>query len=193
MIFLASSSPRRKTLLKKAGIRFSILKPCYEEDDDLKGLPSKIVRIHALKKAESCVGQIKDGIILSADTIVYLRGKIIGKPKDMNEARRILKSLQGNWHTVYTGVAIFKVVGIKILRTIFFEKTKVFIKRLTTQEINQYFKKVNPLDKAGAYAIQSRHGGIVQKIQGLYSNAVGLPIEKVIKSLMALQNKNGSK
>ena len=182
MIYLASTSPRRKQLLKKAGLKFLILKPDYEEKGSLKAPPSKIVRIHAVKKGESCIGQVKDGIILAADTIVYFKGKIIGKPKNMKEARLILGKIQGEWHTVYTGVAILKVVsGRAVKKTVFFEKTRVRLKPLTPKGIANYFKKVNPLDKAGAYAIQSSHGGIVQEIEGLFSNAVGLPVEKILK------------
>jgi septum formation protein len=185
MIYLASTSPRRKQLLKKAGITFRILKPDYEEKNNSKSSPSKIVRMHALEKSESCMKQIKNGTILSADTIVYFEGEIIGKPKNMKEARLILCRLQDQWHTVYTGVAILKVVSGRVAKkTVFFEKTKVHLKALTPKGIANYFKKVNPLDKAGAYAIQSPHGGIVREVRGLFSNAVGLPIEKVIKKLL---------
>ncbi len=183
MIYLASTSPRRKTLLKKAGIVFCILKPSYREDNNLKGPPSKVVQVHAVKKAQSCREQVKDGTLLAADTIVYLEGEMIGKPKDLKKARLMLKKLQGRWHSVYTGVAIFKIASGRIVKkTIFFEKTQVRLVRLTPKGIENYFKKMNPLDKAGAYAIQSHRGGIVQEVRGLFSNAVGLPIEKVLKN-----------
>jgi len=183
MIYLASTSPRRKTLLQKAGITFRILKPSYKEDNDLKGPPSKVVQVHAVKKAQSCREQVKDGTLLAADTIVYLEGEMIGKPTNLKKARLMLRKLQGRWHSVYTGVAIFKIVSGRIVKkTIFFEKTQVRLARLTPKGIENYFKKVNPLDKAGAYAIQSHRGGIVQEVRGLFSNAVGLPIEKVLKN-----------
>ena len=184
MIYLASTSPRRKALLKKAGITFRLLKPAYEENHHLKGRPSKIVQVHAVEKAESCREQVKNGIILAADTIVYLEGKIIGKPKDMKQAHLTLGKLQGRWHSVYTGVAIFKIAsGRSVKKTVFFEKTKVRLQELSPKGIEHYFKKVNPLDKAGAYAIQSRRGGIVQEVKGLFSNAVGLPVEHVLAKL----------
>lgn len=184
MIYLASSSPRRKTLLKKAGIAFQILKPSYEEENNLKGSPSRIVQTHARRKGESCLKEVTDGIVISADTIVYFRGQIIGKPGNMKEAFSILGKLQGQWHSVYTGVAILKIVSGKIARKIiFFEKTKVRLKKLSSQEIENYFERVNPLDKAGAYAIQSSHDGIVEDVKGLFSNAIGLPIEKILKEL----------
>ncbi len=187
MIYLVSTSPRRRQLLKKAGISFQILKPDYEEDHRLKGPPSKIVQIHAAKKAESRAGQIKNGILLGADTLVYWRGEIIGKPKTMKKAAQVLAKLQGKWQTVYTGVALLKIKSGRIAgKTIFFEKTKVRIKPMTSEQIQRYFKKVNPLDKAGAYAIQSSHRGMVEEIKGLVSNAVGLPIETVLKKLKSL-------
>lgn len=184
LIYLASTSPRRRALLKKKGITFRILKPNYEEDKGLKASPFKIVQIHAAEKAHSCVGRVKNGILLAADTIVYLGGEIIGKPKNMKNARLILGKLQGRWHSVYTGVAIFKITGGKVIkRIVFFEKTGVHLKKLTARGIKNYFKKVSPLDKAGAYALQSRQGNIVQKVKGSFSNAVGLPVEKLLKKL----------
>jgi len=184
MIYLASTSPRRKQLLKKAGIRFRVLKPGYEEDDGLKAAPSRVVQVHAREKAKSCVKQVRDGIIIAADTMVYSQGEIMGKPKIMKAACTTLGKIQGRWHAVYTGVAIFEVVAGRVKkRTIFYEKTKVKIRSLSPQGIKNYFKKVNPLDKAGAYAIQSSHGGIVEDVKGLFSNAVGLPVESVVKQL----------
>ena len=185
MIYLASTSPRRKQLLKKLGVVFRLLNPAYEEDRNLKVTPSKIVQIHAMEKAKSCVRKIRNGTILGADTIVYFKGKTIGKPKNMKEARLILGKLQGQWHTVYTGVAILRLSSSEIVKkTVFFEKTKVRLRTLTSRGIENYFKKVNPLDKAGAYAIQSPHGGVVQEVRGLFSNAVGLPVERILKKLL---------
>ncbi len=182
MIYLASTSPRRKMLLKKAGINFRALRPSYDEDNGLKGKPSFIVQTHALKKAESCIQQIQNGIVLGSDTLVYFKGHIIGKPENMKKAFRVLAQLQNQWHVVYTGVAFIKVEKRKITQeNIFFEKTRVKLKKLSLEEIKNYFKKVNPLDKAGAYAIQSSHGGIVEEVKGFFSNAVGLPVERIQK------------
>lgn len=169
-------------LLKKAGIAFRILRPAYEEGKEhLQRSPSQTVQIYALKKAESCRKRIQEGIILSADTIVYLDGKIIGKPKSRKKAEAMLANLQGRWHCVYTGVAVLKIVSGRVVKKfVFFEKTQVRLKTLTAKGIKNYFKKVNPLDKAGAYAIQSPHGGIVQDVKGSFSNAVGLPMEKLL-------------
>ncbi len=184
MIYLASTSPRRKALLKKAGISFRVLKPDYEENRKLKAPPSKIVQIHAVKKAESCVRQIKNGTLLAADTVVSLRGKIFGKPGNQRKALLMLESLQGRRQFVYTGVAIFKIRGGRIVkRAVFFDKTEVHLKTLSRKGIQNYFKKVNPLDKAGAYSLQARRRGLVDRVKGSFSNAVGLPIEKILKRL----------
>ncbi|MBI3999693.1 MAG: septum formation protein Maf [Candidatus Omnitrophica bacterium] len=184
MIYLASTSPRRKSLLKAHGIQFRLLAPSYREKHLPRLAPARIVKIHAVEKGKSCARKIKNGIILAADTIVYLDGQVIGKPKNMKHARLMLEKLQGRWHTVYTGVAMFKIVsGQMTKKTVFVQKTKVLLKALTPNGIKNYFKKVNPLDKAGAYAIQSPHGGIIEKVKGLFSNAVGLPIETVLKKL----------
>lgn len=184
VIYLASISPRRKALLKKTGIRFRVLKPDYEEERGLKAPPYRIVQIHAVKKAESCAGKIKNGTLVAADTVVSLGGKIFGKPENLKEARLMLGSLQGRRQFVYTGVAIFKIQkGRVVKRTVFFDKTEVRLKRLSRKGIQNYFKKVNPLDKAGAYSLQARRPGLVRAIKGSFSNAVGLPIEKVLKFL----------
>ncbi|OGX05330.1 MAG: septum formation protein Maf [Omnitrophica bacterium RIFCSPLOWO2_12_FULL_50_11] len=184
LIYLASTSPRRKALLKRVGIPFRMLKPDFEEDRRPTAPPSRIVQIHAVKKADSCAGQVKNGTLLAADTVVCLGGKIFGKPANQREARLILGRLQGRWHYVYTGVAIFKIIGGHVIkRTVFFEKTAVRLKRLTARGIQSYVQKVNPLDKAGAYAIQSRQRGIVEEVKGSFSNAVGLPVEKILKNI----------
>ena len=187
MIYLASTSPRRKTLLRKAGIRFRVLRPDYEEKTIRKIPPARLVQIHANKKAESCASQIKEGILLAADTLVYLKGEIIGKPKNMKEARLILGKLRGRWHWVYTGAALFKIHSGRVVKKIFFvEKTKVRIKKLNSRQIKNYLSRIHPLDKAGAYAIQSAHGGIIQKVRGSVSNAVGLSVETLRRKLRSM-------
>ena len=180
MIYLASTSPRRKKILKDLGIRFRVLSTRYHEKDLPGTGPAKLVRTHALGKALSAAHLIIHGKILSADTVVYFKNKIIGKPKNRREAFRILSMLQGRWHEVYTGVAIFEIKNKKIhKRRVFTEKTKVCLRPMNRAAILKYFKRVNPLDKAGAYAIQSRRFGIVVEIKGSFSNAVGLPLEKL--------------
>src|SRR3989344_9158221 len=109
MIYLASTSPRRKAILKSSGIPFRAVKPDYKEGKSAGNLsPSTVVKKHALAKAMSVAKKIRRGIVIGADTVVYFRGKIIGKPKDLKEASRILGALAGRWHLVYTGVALLK-------------------------------------------------------------------------------------
>jgi len=167
-------------LLREAGIRFRVLRPYYHEKD-VPGLrPAALVKRHALEKAKSAQPLVKNGTLLSADTIVYFKGGVIGKPRNIKEAVRILSKLQGRWHAVYTGVALLKLsAGQIIKKKLFSEKTGVFIKKMSPADIYSYFRKISPLDKAGAYAIQSRQSSIVEKLKGSFSNAVGLPIEEL--------------
>lgn len=178
MIYLASTSPRRKRLLKDAGVRYRTLRPNYHERPIAGLAPPELVKRHALEKGLSAAKLVKSGIILSADTIVYVAGGVIGKPKNRGDAFGILSKLQGRWHTVYTGVALLKVSGGSVVkRKSFYAKTRVFVRPMSAGEIKSYFKKINPLDKAGAYAIQSCDSSVVEKIRGSFSNAVGLPME----------------
>jgi septum formation protein len=182
MIYLASTSPRRRNILREWGIVFKVIYPDYEENNERDAFltPRALVKKHALAKGISCLSQIADGKIIGADTLVYCKGKIIGKPKNHEEAFQILNFLQGRWHTVYTGVALLKVKGHRLYeKKVFSEKTKVRLKPLGRRAITNYFKKINPLDKAGAYAIQSKGANIIAEVKGSLSNAIGLPIERV--------------
>lgn len=181
MIYLASTSPRRKTLLKEAGIRFRALRPRYHEKPIAGLKPFALVKVHAFEKARSVVPRVKNGVILSVDSIVYFHNQVIGKPRNLKEAFSILSRLQGQWQAVCSGVAILKVrAGRVTKKKVFHVKTRVFLKKMSAQEIHRYFKKINPLDKAGAFALQSRGPFAVStKIRGSFSNAVGLPMEKL--------------
>ncbi len=131
MIYLASTSPRRKKILKDLGVLFKTLEPDYHEKPLPGASPTKLVRAHALGKALSAARMIRSGRVLSADTIVYFRNRIIGKPRDMKDAFRILGALQGQWHTVYTGVAFLSVkAGKAVRRRVIVEKTQVRLRPL---------------------------------------------------------------
>ena len=183
-LYLASISPRRRSLLKKEKIKFKIIRPNYHEKPIRGAGPVRLVTTHALQKALSVASKVKKGVIISADTIVYFKGKVIGKPKNLKDAFGILSRLQGNWHTVFTGVALLKIKCGKVInRENFYEKSLVKIKKMSVSEIKSYFKHTNPLDKAGAYAIQSKNATIVEQIKGSFSNAVGLPMEKLCDRL----------
>ena len=181
MIILASNSPRRRQILKKHGITFRVVRPDYEEKMIPGKSPSRLVREHAVGKAMSVAQKISSGTILSADSIVYCGGRIIGKPRDVKQAARFLNFLQSRWQTVYTGVAILKIQGGTIRRkTLFVEKTRIFIEKMKPEEIKSYFRKVNPLDKAGGYSLQAGRFSGTKRIRGSYFNAVGLPIETIL-------------
>lgn len=179
VIYLASQSPRRKEILRKMKVSFRVVKSSYEEKAK-KCSPSKLVMDHAEGKAGGAQVASRQGCVLGSDTIVYCRGKILGKPKTVSAAVKMLGFISGRTHFVYTGVALKDLASGKTVKG--FEKTKVFIKKLSREEILKYIPKVNSLDKAGAYAIQMKPS-IVKKIEGSYSNVVGLP-EKLVKKLL---------
>ena len=174
-LYLASASPRRKEILKRMGIRFRQIPSSYREKPMPGMPPSKLVLEHARGKALKAVG-VGKGFVLAADTIVYCQGCVFGKPRNLQEAQQMLSGLAGRSHDVYTGVVLRNVETGTMKMA--FEKTRVKIKRLDSNEILNYLRRVNPLDKAGAYAIQMRPK-IVEKIRGSYSNVMGLPVEKV--------------
>ncbi len=187
MIYLASRSPRRKAILKSLGLSFRVLVPNYKEKKYTTLSPALLVKRHALAKALSVAGKISSGVVIGADTVVVCRGKIFGKPRDRKAAFGMLTTLQGRPHAVYTGVALVAVFSSRVRKKIVFaEKTRVTLKKMSPKEIADYFTKVNPLDKAGAYAAQSKRHGIVEAVRGSYSNVVGLPVEKFCVKLKKL-------
>jgi septum formation protein len=183
MIWLASTSPRRKVILRRLGVRFRTVIPAYEERNPGCRAPAALVRLHALEKASAVGRSVREGIVIGADTIVWFGGKTIGKPKNLAEARKTLAKLQGQWHVVYTGVALLNIHRRVVRRRhVYVEKTRVLIRSMSDKEIRRYFRRINPLDKAGSYAIQARFS-IVERIQGSLFNAMGLPAESLIKNL----------
>ena len=180
-IILASASPRRKELLEKIGLKFDVEPSDDEEDITSEIEPQKLVQQIAIKKAESVAVRYKDAIIIAADTIGVIGNKVIGKPHTANEARKMLKEISGKSHSVITGFTVLDTATNKILsRTV---NTEVYIKKLTKQEIDAYVKTGEPLDKAGAYAIQGLGAVIVEKIEGDYYNVMGLPLNALTEAL----------
>ena len=182
-IILASTSPRRKLLLKKFNFKFKQIKPAINEKNFLSKLknknPYKIACLLAYEKAKSVMDKVKKGIILGADTIVVLKNEIIGKPDSRKHAISILKKLSNSTHKVITAVAL---IDVKTFRTVVFADTSyVSFKRLSLKEIKTYINKNNVLDKAGAYAIQEGADPFIKSIKGSYFNVVGLPVEKLKK------------
>ncbi len=180
IILLASRSPRRKALLKKAKIPFRIVRSDFKERT-FPGAPVKTVIMNAVGKVKFARVTLKKGIVLGADTIVYFKNRIIGKPKTKQEAIQMLARLSGSCHEVYTGLALYG-LSRKRWKTAYV-RSKITMRQFTKREAKHYLSKVNPLDKAGAYAIQERGDKLVLKIEGSYSNVVGLPVER-LKQLM---------
>lgn len=184
-IYLASKSPRRRKLLKQINIDFKSIAVDLEESIIPGEKPSISVKRLSKEKLEIARQKINHGIIITADTIVVLNKKVIGKPKDKNEAKRFLKRLSGKVHTVYTGFSIYNSVNNMLLTD--YEKTFVEFRKLTTKEIDDYIKSGSPMDKAGAYGIQDDFGAVfIKKINGCYYNVVGLPLPRVYQTLMKI-------
>ena len=176
-IVLASSSPRRQQMLKLIDVPFEIVVSRYEENNAMKSIPSKIVMTHAKGKVEDVISKVKSGVIIGADTLVYKDKVIYGKPENMDDAHRMLKNLQGESHYVYTALALYDTD--KKRWEIDYLRTKVSMRSLTKKEISRYFELINPLDKAGSYAIQEAGSIIIDKIEGCYYNVLGFPMAKL--------------
>lgn len=178
-IILASASPRRKKLLSTAGLDFTVKVADVEEIIPENASPDEVVKSLALQKAQAVAKNNPDSIVIGSDTVVALDGIILGKPKDAEDAVKMLKALSGRSHTVYTGVALIN--GEKIKN--FCEATEVEFYPLTEDEIRSYVATGEPMDKAGAYGIQGKGCVLVRKIDGDYFNVVGLPVSKVCREL----------
>ncbi len=183
-IILASASPRRQELLRGAGILFAVHPAAVEEALQLGEPPSASVMRLAELKAGAVAAQHPGSLVLGADTLVVLDGKMYGKPVDLAEAGRMLKELSGRTHEVLTGVSLAQ-HGQQSYT--WCSKTLVTFKKLSDEEIAAYFRLVNPLDKAGSYAIQEHGDLLVKRVQGLRSNVIGLPVEEVVRKLQELQ------
>lgn len=180
-IILSSASPRRRELLALVGLKFIVDAGEYEEDMNTDLSPPELARFLSRKKAEDVAGRHKKAIIIAADTFIVFQGALMGKPRDEGEARAMLKKLSGKTHSVITGYTIIDTESRKRLSRVV--ETRVSFKRLTVQEIDAYVRSKEPLDKAGAYAIQGLGSVIVRKIEGDYFNVIGLPLSSLADSL----------
>ncbi len=182
-IFLASKSPRRKKLLKQLNLKFKILDIEIDETIPNSEDPIHAVKRLSIEKLNEAKFHVNRGIIITADTIVVLDKKIIGKPENKKDAQKILKKLSGKTHSVYTGFSIFN--SVRGLTITGYEKTLVTFRKLFMNEIDDYIKTGSPMDKAGAYGIQDDFGAVfIKRINGCYYNVVGLPLTKVYQSLL---------
>ncbi|MCI8376427.1 MAG: septum formation protein Maf [Lachnospiraceae bacterium] len=182
---LASASPRRKELLSKMGLRFTVCPACQEEESSFQR-PEEVVKELALKKALEVAGKTKkDAYVIGSDTVVAFQGEILGKPEDEEDAFRMLKRLQGTSHMVYTGVAL---VDAKTQETLlnFVDGTKVSMYPMTEEWICGYIERGEPMDKAGAYAIQGECALWIKGIEGAYSTVVGFPTARFYQELLRL-------
>lgn len=177
-IILASTSPRRKELLEKTGLRFTIVVSDYEEDMTLALAPHDLAKHLSKGKADVVAQDHKDSIIIAADTFVVFGDKILGKPHTPKKSKEMLAMLSGNTHSIITGFTIVDTQTQKIASHT--TETKVHFRKLTTEEIDAYVATGEPLDKAGAYGIQGLGNVLVDKIEGSFSNVMGLPVEEVM-------------
>lgn len=182
-IYLASKSPRRRMLLKRLGLKFKSLPPNISEDVKEKNPKLLAIKLAQLKVA-SVEKKIRRGIVVGVDTIVVLNGKILGKPRNKEDARRMLYLLNGKEHRVISGICILRKPYYSSITTA--ELTTVKFRKLSNHEIEKYLRTKEPYDKAGAYGIQGRAGFFIEKINGCYFNVVGLPIAKLLNSLAKL-------
>ena len=170
-LILASGSPRRRELLDLMGLTYTMETP--DVDESFSGRPSETVMEISRRKAAAVAARHSDSIIIAADTLVFADGAL-GKPHTPERAKEMLRSLAGNWHHVYTGITVINTRSGRILRNV--DKTRVHLVPMTEQEIDAYVATGEPLDKAGAYGIQGMGGMFVDRIDGSYSNVVGLPM-----------------
>ena len=194
-IILGSASPRRRELLAQIGAEFEV-RVSNKEEVYHSNVPEEIVKELALMKAENVAeelveenpaGAVKSTVVIGADTIVVLDGKILGKPADEADAVQMLSSLQGRRHDVYTGVAVLDYDENGEKRVYNYPVgTAVYVNEMTEEEIRAYVETKDPLDKAGAYGIQGRFAAHIDRIEGDYYNVVGLPVSRVYRTLREL-------
>ena len=189
MLVLASASPRRQELLRNAGIAFEV-QPAHIPEDPLPGEGAKdCAERLAREKALAVAQQRPNDVVLGADTVVVIGNEILGKPVDANDAARMLRLLSGRAHQVITGICLIKPVTVNQDRAsgeqviVSSESTLVTVSELTDQEISDYVASGEPMDKAGAYAIQGIASRWIPRIEGDYSNVVGLPVALVYRML----------
>ncbi len=174
---LASNSPRRKELLAGLGIDFKVITADVDEKTEGNPGPDMLVQELALLKGAAVAKENTDRIVISADTVVFYDGKVLGKPENAGRAYEMLKSLSGKKHEVYTGICVIQ--GAKAVTD--YEKTTVEFYELGDSEINRYISTGEPFDKAGAYGIQGKGCMLVKGIEGDYFNVVGLPVARLCR------------
>ena len=184
-LVLASSSPRRRSILEGLDLEFEIDFPGTEENIGPGETPEDlVVRLAALKAAD-VARRHPEGTVLGADTIVTIDGVILGKPSDPADAVRMLRTISGRWHEVLTGLAVVRCSDGETVRG--FERTRVLVRELTGSEIDGYVAGGEPLDKAGSYGIQECGAALVSRVDGCFYNVVGLPVVRLSLLLKELR------
>ncbi|MGD1083354.1 MAG: Maf family protein [Verrucomicrobiota bacterium] len=176
-LILASASPRRSELLRQLRPRFQVVSSDAKEIHPQNLSAGELAQLNAYRKARAVSKKFPDAVVLGVDTLVSLDGRVFGKPRTLAEAGQMLAFLQGQTHQVSTGVCLIYLRGHR--QKIFCEQTDVKFRPLTLAQIRFYHKRVNPQDKAGAYAIQEYGGLLVESISGSFTNVVGLPLERL--------------
>lgn len=181
-IILASGSPRRKELLTQIGVAYEIRK-AEGEEIITSAVPTEAVKELSMQKAQEVAGKCDGTVIIGADTVVAADGQILGKPKDKEDAMRMLRMLQGKTHEVITGVTVLLKEEQKTVQ--FAEVTKVHVFPMTEAQMETYVESREPMDKAGAYGIQGKFAAYVSGIEGDYNNVVGLPVGRLYQEVLA--------
>ena len=180
-MLLASNSPRRRDLLSEAGFEFQIFAPDVEERFDSDLTFRELTALNAIRKGMAAARRRPKNVVLAADTLVAIDQHILGKPANKREAVEMLEKLSGRAHEVCTTVFICDLTRAQ--STSFYEISRVYFRQLDRARIDNYLARVNPIDKAGAYAAQGFGSEIIEKIDGSYTNVVGLPMEKTVVAL----------
>ncbi len=185
-LVLASGSPRRSEILSTMGLSYTI--DVSQVDEHAYGSPDQMVIELSGRKARAVAQKHDDALVLAADTLVYGAGKVLGKPEDPQDASRMLRALSGTWHEVYTGLTLINTKNGKCIQSC--ECTRVHFVDLSDEEIWAYIDTKDPLDKAGGYGIQGQAGMFIDRIDGSYSNVVGLPmaaLRRMLKEMLSLE------
>jgi septum formation protein len=176
-LILASTSPRRAELLRQLPVPFRVVPSDADEVAHEHLSPLEICQLNAHRKARAVAKKIPDALVLGADTLVFLGNEALGKPRDRDDAQRMLTMLRGRMHQVVTGVSLIHLRAHR--ERVFAESTDVWFRSFTDATVAEYLAKVEALDKAGAYAIQQHGEWLVSEISGSFSNVVGLPLERL--------------
>lgn len=180
-IILASASRARRRLLRDIGLKFRVSISKVKEEGTSRTGCASLVKRNSLKKARDVAGRFSSGVVIAADTVVLAGGRLIGKPRDLKHAARMLKFISGRPQWIYTGITVIDID--KGLTLTDYDKTKLYMRPLSGVQIRRYFRKMSPLGRAGAFDIQGMGGLFIDRIEGCFYNVVGLPLAKLARML----------